>query len=141
MHRFAAVLVALVAVVHLVGQHLWLGESPVWFNAIFLVWFKVLDRAVDQWIIGLVLAGIVFALAVWIGAAQSRLAALLFAVLSGWDAWFRFRQVQATLADDNLALGLPMIAGAVATALALLIALFALVATYRPKERRGFSMR
>ena len=82
MHRFAAVLVALVAVVHLVGQHLWLGESPVWFNAIFLVWFKVLDRAVDQWIIGLVLAGIVFALAVWIGAAQSRLAALLFAVLS-----------------------------------------------------------
>jgi len=135
MHRTAAVLIALVAVVHLVGQHLWLGESPVWFNSIFLVWFKWLGRAVDQWVIGLVLAFVTFGLAWFVGVRCSLIAALLFFALAAWDAYGRYNQVQFTLADDNLRLGVSMIAGAIASDLAFLIAIFAVVATMGGRRR------
>jgi len=135
MHRTAALFIAIVAILHLVGQHLWLGESPVWFNSIFLIWFHGLDRAIDQWIIGLAIAFVVFVLAWMVGAKQSRLAALLFLVIAGWDAFGRYRQVNFTLANDDLALGTPMIAGAVATGFALLVALFAVIATFRRRPQ------
>lgn len=131
MHRVAGLGIAIVAFIHLVGQHIWLKESPVWFNTIFALWSKVLDRAVEPWVIGIVLTVIVLALAWLVAVKRSRLAAFLFLIIAVWDAVGRFRQVMNTLSDDNLTLGTPMLFGAAATAMALLLGLYAFTATMR----------
>lgn len=131
MHRIAGLGITVVAFIHLVGQHIWLGESPVWFNTIFYIWFKFLDRSVDQWVIGIVITVIVLILAWLVAAKRSRIAAFLFLAIAVWDAVGRFRQVMHTLSDDDLAMGTPMIFGAAATAMALFVGLYAVAATLR----------
>ena len=104
------------------------GESPLWFNLIFLIQSALgLDIAASRgWVGGFVTAiGLVLVLAV--GWRASLMAALILLLLFTWELFRRMGQLSFVI-DAGFAVGPPMIRGLVSSGIAFAASILAVIA-------------
>lgn len=133
--RIASLGVLFLVAMHLIGQHIWLNESPVWFNGIFLARLILFDGARDVpfWAIGLGFAAAAVLLAWLLWTRQSRFAALVLLAVQLWEAWWRYQQIEGTLSRGHV-VGTPMVAGGVMAGIGVAVALLAVWCAFRVRR-------
>lgn len=134
--RLTAMALLLLVLLDLLCRFVVTGESPLWFHGEqrLAAWSGLAGgegRAVFA--AGFALLGLVLAALLWFR--FGRLAAVLLALLAGWEVYGRARQLQQALQED-WSLGAPLLAGLAGALLLALLAILALIGTFGQARRK-----